>query len=133
MKTTKYVMYCTQDVRICLPCWMGELRVDPVLPLDPYFSSSSANSFLFGGKFWKRAFHSWTGRMDAFKSNFIDQGSVRLPLHLNNICSCISICMLSLCDMLLTLYALVLLFFQYLSIFLMIKQHKKTHFKSFLC
>lgn len=26
---------------------MGELRVDPVLPLDPYFSSNSANSFLF--------------------------------------------------------------------------------------
>lgn len=29
---------------------MGELRVDPVLPLDPYFSSNSANSFLFGGE-----------------------------------------------------------------------------------
>lgn len=28
------------------PCWMGEFRVDPVLPLDPYFSSSSANSLL---------------------------------------------------------------------------------------
>lgn len=30
-----------------LPCWTGEFRVDPVLPLDPYFSSRSANSLLF--------------------------------------------------------------------------------------
>lgn len=49
----------TTGIRICLPCWMGELRVDPVLPLDPYFSNNSANSFLFREteKKWKEVSH----------------------------------------------------------------------------
>lgn len=31
-------------------CWIGEFLVDPVLPVDPYFSRSSANSCLHRDK-----------------------------------------------------------------------------------
>lgn len=54
---------------------MGELRVDPVLPLDPYFSSNSANSFLLRENkieaiFGKKIGHGQDGHM--FLSSFTD-------------------------------------------------------------
>lgn len=60
--------------------------MDPVLPLDPYFSSNSANSFLFRETkretLFGRVFHSWTGWKDVLKSSFIDQDSVSIRTSL---------------------------------------------------
>jgi len=45
-----YVKSFHVNLRIYILCWIGEFLVDPVLPFEPYFSRSSANSRLHNDK-----------------------------------------------------------------------------------